>query len=157
MKTLLDVEVLNLPIKICLVLEMRLWLIHPKYLDCKGLVAVWREGLLAKKVLEGKTKGYRNHPQLKIFKEHEKPLNLINAYLFQVYLEAKRRGYSFNVSKIEPLNQKKIATVTRKQLEEEFQILMKKLQKRDKEKFEELKNLKPDDLEPNSVFEVKEG
>ncbi|MEM2589333.1 MAG: pyrimidine dimer DNA glycosylase/endonuclease V [Candidatus Aenigmatarchaeota archaeon] len=72
---------------------MRLWLIHPKYLDCRGLVAVWREGLLAKKVLEGKTKGYRNHPQLKIFKEYEKPIDLINAYLFQIYLEAKRRGY----------------------------------------------------------------
>ena len=137
-------------------LETRLWLVHPKYLDCKGLVAVWREGLLAKKVLEGKTKGYRNHPQLKIFKEYERPLYLINAYLFQVYLEAKRRGYSFNVSKIEPLKQEKIATVTRKQLEEEFQILMKKLQKRDKKKFEELKNLKPGDLEPNPVFEVKE-
>ncbi|MEM3714836.1 MAG: pyrimidine dimer DNA glycosylase/endonuclease V [Nitrososphaeria archaeon] len=40
---------------------MRLWSIHPKYLDQKGLVACWREGLLAKKVLLGKVKGYKNH------------------------------------------------------------------------------------------------
>ena len=30
---------------------MRLWSIHPKYLDRQGLLAVWREGLLAQKVL----------------------------------------------------------------------------------------------------------
>ena len=39
---------------------MRLWSIHPKYLDCKGLVALWREALLAKKVLRGKTRKYAN-------------------------------------------------------------------------------------------------
>jgi hypothetical protein len=32
---------------------MRLWSLHPRYLDAKGLQAVWREGLLAKKVLQG--------------------------------------------------------------------------------------------------------
>jgi len=25
---------------------MRLWTLHPKYLDARGLVALWREGLL---------------------------------------------------------------------------------------------------------------
>ncbi|MEN6399799.1 MAG: pyrimidine dimer DNA glycosylase/endonuclease V, partial [Rectinema sp.] len=29
---------------------MRLWTLHPQYLDQKGLTAAWREGLLAKKV-----------------------------------------------------------------------------------------------------------
>ena len=43
---------------------MRLWSLHPKYLDIKGLVACWREGLLARKVLLDQTKGYKNHPQL---------------------------------------------------------------------------------------------
>jgi hypothetical protein len=33
---------------------MRLWSLHPKYLDAKGLVAVWR--LLAKKVSKEKQK-----------------------------------------------------------------------------------------------------
>ena len=48
---------------------MRIWSLHPRYLDAKGLVAVWRETLLAKHVLEGKTKGYKNHPQLNRFRE----------------------------------------------------------------------------------------
>ncbi|GIW62281.1 MAG: hypothetical protein KatS3mg090_0107 [Patescibacteria group bacterium] len=78
---------------------MRLWTIHPKYLDSKGLVALWREGLLAKKVLEGKTKGYKNHPQLNRFKTHKKPLEAINSYLFNIYKEAKKRGYNFDKKK----------------------------------------------------------
>lgn len=133
---------------------MRLWLIHPKYLDCRGLVAVWREGLLAKKVLEGKTMGYRKHPQLKIFKEYERPVALINAYLFQIYLEAKRRGYSFDSTKIECLNLKEAVTITRRQLREDFQLLMEKLQTRDRKKFEELKSLGLDSVEPNPIFRV---
>ena len=32
---------------------MRLWSLSPRYLDVKGLVAVWREGLLADAVLLG--------------------------------------------------------------------------------------------------------
>ncbi|MBS7620755.1 hypothetical protein KEJ32_01310 [Candidatus Bathyarchaeota archaeon] len=135
---------------------MRLWLIHPKYLDCKGLVAVWREGLLAKKVLEGKTMGYRNHPQLIIFKEYDKPVDLINAYLFHVYLEAKRRGYSFDFSKIKPLNLKEVITISREQLKDEFRLLMEKLKIRDKRKFEEIKNLELDRVEPNPIFRVAE-
>jgi hypothetical protein len=33
---------------------MRIWSLHPKYLDSKGLVALWRESLLAKNVLRDK-------------------------------------------------------------------------------------------------------
>jgi hypothetical protein len=43
---------------------MRLWSLHPCHLDAKGLVALWREGLLAQKVQACETNGYRNHPQL---------------------------------------------------------------------------------------------
>jgi hypothetical protein len=43
---------------------MRLWSVHPRYLDRQGLTAAWREALLAQKVLTGTTRGYRNHPQL---------------------------------------------------------------------------------------------
>jgi len=67
---------------------MRLWSLHPKYLDSKGLVALWRETLLAKHVLEGKTKGYRNHPQLDRFKLSEDPLAAINYYLQMIYEES---------------------------------------------------------------------
>ncbi|MEM3614630.1 MAG: pyrimidine dimer DNA glycosylase/endonuclease V, partial [Nitrososphaerales archaeon] len=79
---------------------MRLWSIHPKYLDSRGLVALWREGLLAKRVLEGKTRGYVNHPQLIRFKLYDKPIDLIDAYLTQIYYEAEKRGYLFDYSKI---------------------------------------------------------
>src|SRR5512147_2354284 len=80
---------------------MRIWSIHPKYLDTKGLVALWRETLLAKHVLEGKTKGYRNHPQLQRFKTAKDPLNNINHYLSVVYEEAIVRGYNFDKTKFD--------------------------------------------------------
>jgi len=121
------------------------------------LVAVWREGLLAKRVLEGKTKGYCNHPQLLRFKGYEKPVDLIDAYLFQIYVEAKRRGYSFDHSKIRGVKLQEALAVTRGQLEFEFAYLLKKLEKRDKKKFEELKGLNPETVEPNPVFKVIDG
>jgi len=136
---------------------LRLWSIHPKYLDRFGLVAVWREGLLAKRVLEGKTKGYRNHPQLLRFKGYEKPVDLIDAYLFQIYREAKRRGYSFDNSKIRGVKLQGVLTVTRGQLAYEFAHLLEKLEKRDKRRFEELKGLDPKTIEPNPIFRVVEG
>lgn len=136
---------------------MRLWSIHPKYLDVKGLVALWREGLLAKKVLEGYTRGYINHPQLIRFRMYEKPADLINAYLYQVYLEAKNRNYKFNLSKIKPVILMGEMTVTRGQLEFEFTHLLSKLEKRDRKRFEELKGLSVDDIEANPIFRVVDG
>jgi len=79
---------------------MRLWSIHPKYLDSIGLVALWREGLLAKKVLQGKTKGYKNHPQLIRFKNTKNPILSIDAYLYFVLEEASQRGFNFDNSKL---------------------------------------------------------
>jgi hypothetical protein len=119
---------------------MRLWSIHPKYLDQKGLVACWRESLLAKHVLEGKTKGYRHHPQLIRFREHKDPVAAINAYLSELYKEAERRGYTFNKDKIgKPVSKTKI-NVTEGQLKHEFTHLAKKLQQRDIARYNELKD-----------------
>ena len=78
---------------------MRLWSIHPKYLDTKGLIALWREALLTKHVLEVNTIGYKNHPQLIMFKNSIDPIYFINKYLFFVWQEAKKRGYNFDDSK----------------------------------------------------------
>jgi len=136
---------------------MRLWSLHPKYLDTKGLLAVWREGLLAKKVLEGKTKGYKNHPQLIRFKNSKDPLLYINAYLYQIYLEASRRGYKFDLSKITPAEVEEKIPVTKGQVIYEFHHLLKKLEKRDKKKYEEIKNLNPDEIEVNPIFKIVEG
>lgn len=79
---------------------MRLWTLHPRYLDRQNLVALWREALLAQAVLSGATRGYRNHPQLARFRAHPSPKNAIRAYLAGVHAEAAARGYSFDAGKV---------------------------------------------------------
>jgi hypothetical protein len=79
---------------------MRLWSLHPRYLDTRGLVALWREALLAQAVLHGQTKGYKSHPQLARFRAAPDPRSAIAAYLRAVHTEATARGYSFAASKI---------------------------------------------------------
>ena len=110
---------------------MRLWSISPQYLDSKGLVALWREGLLAQKVLAGNTTGYKNHPQLERFKETSNPIGAIATYLRGIFQEAESRGYNFDKTKI--LNnrfQSKIS-ITTGQLDYELSHLKKKLRERD--------------------------
>ncbi len=110
---------------------MRLWSLHPKYLDALGLVAVWREGLLAKKALQSRTKGYTKHPQLIRFKNHHSPLKAIDCYLSHIFFESEKRGYKFdkrNISKVSK-NIKKIE-VTLGQVDYEFNHLKNKLRKR---------------------------
>lgn len=122
---------------------MRLWSLHPQYLDAKGLVALWREGLLAQHVLAGKTRGYKHHPQLARFKEKRDPLAAIGTYLSHVVVEAVARGYSFDQSKILKPNMsaRKILKVSRGQLRYEFAHLRKKLKRRDKAKFKEVQHV----------------
>jgi hypothetical protein len=79
---------------------MRLWTVHPRFLDAKGLVAAWREALLAQKVLAGATKGYRHHPQLTRFQAQDAPLAAIATFLAGLAEEAESRGYHFDVTKI---------------------------------------------------------
>jgi hypothetical protein len=110
---------------------MRLWSLHPQHLDAKGLVALWREALLAQKVLLGATKGYRNHPQLQRFKSHRDPLAAIAAYLHGVAREADRRGYHFDTSKILCADSRLRIRVTDGQVAFELAHLRKKLKARD--------------------------
>lgn len=111
---------------------MRLWSLHPQYLDQKGLVALWREGLLAKAVLENQTKGYKNHSQLDRFKASISPSEQINRYLRVVQKEATRRGYNFNINKLNPnLTLIQPLTVTEGQVFYEWNHLMLKLSDRD--------------------------
>lgn len=109
---------------------MRLWSIHPGYLDTKGLVALWREGLLAQSILLGNTKGYRNHPQLKRFKISGNPVGTIADYLRCVAEEADRRGFNFNTGKIVNKQTGHKIFVTEGQIEYEFKHLLKKLHER---------------------------
>lgn len=109
---------------------MRLWTLHPKYLDPKGLVALWREGLLARAVLRDETAGYRHHPQLLRFRSHPTPRSAINAYLAAILLEAERRGYSFDATKIGPVRGTVKITATAGQLAYEWRHLLEKLKRR---------------------------
>jgi len=133
---------------------MRIWSIHPKYLDSKGLVALWRETLLAKKVLEGKTKGYKNHPQLNRFKNSVNAVDCINHYLNFVYDESVKRGYNFDKKKISDFIQCEL-NVSNGQLKYEFNHLLKKLKLRDTERYNELSGIA--DIEANPFFKIIDG
>jgi len=135
---------------------MRLWTVHPKYLDAKGLVALWREGLLAKAVLEGKTSGYKKHPQLIRFRDHTLPVAALCEYLRSVLVESRRRGYCFDATKlpsgtapVDPIEE------TLGQTAYEWQHLLNKLKGRDPDRFHRLSGLKHP--EPNPFFAIIPG
>ncbi|MGF7118416.1 pyrimidine dimer DNA glycosylase/endonuclease V [Methanobacterium oryzae] len=134
---------------------MRLWSLHPKYLDVKGFVALWREGIMARNAILGIKKGYMNHPQLERFKIQDDPLLSIDTYLFNVYEESKRRNYNFDREKIGfEFTESKI-DVTSGQMMYELKHLKRKLKIRDFERYKELKQIKFPD--PNPIFKIKEG
>lgn len=136
---------------------MRLWSLHPSYLDSIGLVALWREGLLARKVLLGQTKGYTHHPQLIRFRETENPIQTIDAYLKAVHDEAVRRGYNFDLSKISPCESQPPPRILLpdKQLEYEFLHLLNKLKKRSPIKYYLLHQTTA--FLPHPIFQVAKG
>lgn len=134
---------------------MRLWSIHPCYLDTKGLVALWREALLAQKVLQGQTKGYKNHPQLKRFQETNNPLGAIASYLRHVQKEAEQRGYNFDRNKIINKRIKSAILVNNGQIDYEFTHLLKKLETRDPDLYKKLRNAKTVKLHP--LFKRRNG
>lgn len=132
---------------------MRLWSLHPQHLDRIGLVALWREALLAKKVLADQTSGYRHHPQLIRFQASGQPLVSIDKYLATIYNEALSRGYNFDANKFSRVSLADKIKVTDGQLAYESQHLLKKIQQR-----------APDDIwrlagtvEANPIFEIVDG
>jgi len=134
---------------------MRIWSVHPKYLDAKGLVALWRETLLAKHVLEGKTKGYKNHPQLNRFKNSSKPVDAVNIYLAIVHQEATGREYNFDKQKVNWNTRPVSIPVTKGQLKYEVTHLLKKLKIRDPKKYKELKGQLL--FDPHPLFKIIDG
>jgi len=109
---------------------MRLWTLHPRYLDRQGLVALWREALLARAVLRGRTRGYTRHPQLERFRAHPAPRRAISVYLAAVHAEAAARGYVFDRSKIGPVADIPRIPATAGQIAHEWGHLLDKLRKR---------------------------
>ncbi len=112
---------------------MRLWTIHPRYLDSQGLVALWRESLLARAVLRGQTRGYRHHPQLARFRAHPSPRYAINAYLAAIHLEATKRGFLFDHRKLGALRIVPPIRTTTGQVMQEWRHLLAKLAVRNPE------------------------
>lgn len=117
---------------------MRLWTVHPKYLDARGLAALWREALLARAVLRGETRGYRSHPQLTRFRSHRDPVATLHRYLIPVYAEARRRGYRFDRRKLGRITSGRRLVESTGQLAFEWAHLLRKLKARDPRRFEEL-------------------
>ena len=110
---------------------MRLWSLHPSFLDSRGLVAVWREALLAQAVLRGRTVGYLRHPQLERFRDSVRPRAAIAAYLHGVRAEALQRGYRFDLKRIGRAGAVARIPVGYGQLELEWRHLEAKLRARD--------------------------
>ena len=125
---------------------MRLWSLHPEYLDPRGLVALWREALLAQAVLRGQTRGYTHHPQLARFRGSASPLGAIATYLCVVHAEAERRGYHFDVRRIASEGHVDCIEVTRGQLAYERKHLTAKLLNRSPSWLTTIESAKPHPL-----------
>jgi hypothetical protein len=132
---------------------MRLWSLHPRHLDGRGLAALWREALLAQAVLRGRTRGYRFHPQLQRFRACDSPRAAINAYLLEVHREAARRGYAFDRSKIRRCDCEAIP-VTRGQLDYEWERLLDKLRLRNPALYRASMHVRP---QAHPLFRVTRG
>ena len=135
---------------------MRLWTLHPRYLDRQGLLGLWREGLLAQRVLTGATRGFRYHPQLDRFWAQPDPEAAIAAYLRGVHAEAMRRGYRFDASKIaDRSDAPPPIEATDGQLAYEQNHLLRKLNARAPEQASTLERIETPDAHP--LFRIVPG
>jgi hypothetical protein len=134
---------------------MRLWTIHPKHLDAKGLVALWRETLLAKKVLQGRTRGYRHHPQLFRFQAVRNPSAALASYLAIIHEESVRRGYHFDRTKIGAKRFRGRIPETKGQLLYEWKHFKSKLAVRDKARHRAKRSISVPEHHP--LFRIIEG
>lgn len=134
---------------------MRLWSLHPRYLDRQGLTACWREALLAQAVLAGRTRGYTRHPQLARFREAADPVEAVGAYLAAVADEAQDRGYRFDRGRIDSAGAPAPLPVTTGQLAHEWAHLMGKLRVRTPERAVALGAVTTP--EPHPLFRVVDG
>jgi len=134
---------------------MRLWSLHPQYLDTAGLTACWREALLAQAALAGRTRGYTRHPQLNRFRESTDPLGAVAAFLDGIHAEATSRGFSYDATRIDEVARlTDHIDVTRGQLDYELEHLRRKLARRSPERLEQLPTSEPT---PHPLFRVIDG
>ena len=134
---------------------MRLWTLHPRYLDAQGLTALWRESLLARAVLQGLTRGYRQHPQLQRFQAHAQPLAAVDRYLHVVHQESLARGYRYDAGKLGPLHEGFQLPASSGQLALEWQHLLAKLRARSPALYRQWQGVETPDCHP--MFTVAPG
>jgi hypothetical protein len=111
--------------------------------------------LLARKVLQRQTIGYKNHPQLDRFKAYLQPVAVINCYLYYVYEEAVRRGYNFDAGKLGAKQRCSKIPVTDRQLRYELNYLKTKLKLSDVKRYQEILAVKKPKARP--LFKIVEG
>ncbi|MFT4187372.1 MAG: pyrimidine dimer DNA glycosylase/endonuclease V [Aeromicrobium sp.] len=137
---------------------MRIWSLHPRYLDRQGLTACWRETLLAQAVLAGRTRGYQNHPQLDRLRAHDDPLGAVAAYLHRIADEADARDYRYDRARVDrPADADPVTStpVTTGQLDLEWRWLRGKLTARSTDVLARWSDVpRPD---PHPSFRVIEG
>lgn len=109
---------------------VRIWSLHPGQLDRQGLIACWRETLLAQAVLLGRTRGYTRHPQLERFRVLPDPAAAVGRYLTFLADDADRRGYRFDRTRIERSDDGASLEVSTGQLGFEWAHLLAKLEQR---------------------------
>lgn len=134
---------------------MRLWTLHPRYLDTQGLTALWREALLARAVIRGATRGYRHHPQLHRFRGFAAPRSAINAYLAAVHAEAAARGHAFDPAKLGPVRVACSIPASSGQLAYEWEHLLRKLRARSPEAFRRCRDERSP--RPHPLFRIVDG
>jgi hypothetical protein len=134
---------------------MRLWSLHPKYLDARGLVTLWREALLAQAVLRGQTRGYRWHPQLQRFRAHRAPIAAVSLYLDALYREACSRGYAFDRGKFRATSKRLLLPASSGQIEYEWSHLLRKLRQRSAHTWRALAAIRMP--QPHPLFKARAG
>lgn len=136
---------------------MRIWSLHPHYLDRQGLLACWRETLLAQAVLAGRTRGYDRHPQLERFRASADPLAAVASYLHVVADEADARGYRFDRTRVDRPGGGAVGAidVTTGQMALEWAHLSSKLAARDPERLSRWAHVTAPEAHP--LFRVVEG
>lgn len=134
---------------------MRLWTLHPKYLDARGLVALWREALLAQAVLGRTGGGYARHPQLARFRRCRRPTCAIAEYLRAIHAESALRGYRFEATRIGRGRDRRAIRATRGQLRYEWTHLLAKLRRRDRARWARLTRVRRP--QPHPLFRIVPG
>ena len=137
---------------------MRIWSLHPQYLDQKGLGGQWEEGIIAQNTLFFQEGKYLNYPVLHRVKAHQEPVAWIGMYLNEILKEANvNRGYNYNDQLIKQLKPTLPMPVTRGQLYYEWTLLQGRLQKRDPVKMSLNDGVDINNIKANPMFYVIDG